>query len=489
MRNWLRRSLFRRFLLGNLFPILLGFIVMGLVISWSTSQYLKEKAELDMLHQAKSVNLSIQDEPINVEKIKDQLVFLGDAFNKRILLFNPYGKIIATSMADEVYIGNEIEPGIVEKVLEGQEVIRDFSLFDMNRPTLSVIIPWGKENKVYGGIVLNASVEGVGSTFRNIREIVLLAMIFGGIISTVLVSLLTWSITRPLKRIEHAATEIALGNYDKRVDYPHSDEIGELASAFNRMANKLHEIEKHRQDIEQRRDGFIANISHELRTPLTAMQGFLEALQDGLVQDERSKQKYYEVMYEETRYLNRLVNDLMDVIKLRNRKVQLDLYYIKVEELIEKVRFSLESNIKERGNELIVDIPDFVPPLLADADRLEQILKNLLDNANKFTENGQIHIRLYTNDRYMIIEVKDTGIGIASHELHQIWDRFYKIQPRNAKKDERGTGLGLAIIKELVELHDGKIEVRSKLGEGSVFTVRLPLNLPNYHSQTTNQLV
>src|SRR5690606_21664608 len=127
--------------------------------------------------------------------------------------------------------------------------------------------------------------------------IVLWAMIFGGIISTLLVSVLSWSITRPLKRIEHASMEIALGNYEKRVDYPHSDEIGELASAFNRMAKKLDEIEKHRQDLEQRRDDFIANISHELRTPLTAMQGYLEALQDGLVTDETSRQKYYRVMY------------------------------------------------------------------------------------------------------------------------------------------------------------------------------------------------
>lgn len=478
--RWFSRSLFRRMLIGNLLPILLGFAVMGLVISMSTSQYLRTKTEDEMLHQAKSINFSIQEMDAATELLKEKLVFFGDAFNKRIMVFDRLGKIIATSMADEVYVGNEIEPSIMLKVLEGEEITKDYSMLDMNRPVLTVIIPWGKEDQVYGGIVVSAPVEGVGSTFRNIREIVLLAMIFGGIISTLLVSFLSWSITRPLKRIEHASMEIALGNYEKRVDYPHPDEIGELASAFNRMAKKLDEIEKHRQDLERRRDDFIANISHELRTPLTAMQGFLEALQDGLVTDETSRQKYYRVMYEEVRYLNRLVHDLMDVIKLKNKKVMLDLYYIRAEEILEKVRNALHSKVLEHGNELIVQISDDLPPLQADADRLEQILKNLIENANKFTENGQIRVHMHTDGQYMTIEVDDTGVGIPSHELHQIWDRFYKGSTGkgssiSSRRNDRGTGLGLAIVKELVELHAGTIEVRSRLGEGSTFIVRIPL--------------
>src|SRR5690606_42099721 len=171
-----------------------------------------------------------------------------------------------------------------------------------------------------------------------------------------------------------------------------------------------------------------------------------EALQDGLVTDETSRQKYYRVMYEETRYLIRLVHDLMDVIKLKNKKVLLDLYYIRAEEILEKVRNSLMNKIREHGNELIVHVSEDLPSLQADADRLEQILKNLIENANKFTENGQIHVRLHSDGQYMTIEVSDTGTGIPSHELHQIWDRFYKGSIGDSRRNDRGTGLGLAIL-------------------------------------------
>lgn len=472
--NWLRRSLFRRLLVSNLLPILLGFGAMGVIISLSISQYLTDKSEQEMLQQAKSVNVLIRDMVLTREEMKEQLIFLGEAFNKRIMVFDNKGKIIGSSAVDEVHFGKEVDMALVEQVMQGEDIVENISFQEIASPVLSVIVPWGKEDQIYGGILVDAPVVGVSSTFRSIREIVLWSLILGSFISAFLVSLLSWSISRPLKRIEYAATEIALGHYDKRVDYPYFDEIGELTNAFNRMAEKLNEIEQHRQELEQKRDDFIANISHELRTPLTAMQGFIEALQDGLIKDEASKQKYYEVMYYEVHYINRLVNDLMDLIKLKNKKIRLDLYYVKIEEVIKKVELTLEGKFKEQRNQFSLAYPEQLPTLLADATRLEQIFMNLLENANKFTENGEIHVDIKVHRQVIYIDVVDNGRGIASHDLNQIWDRFFKLYPKGDKA-ERGSGLGLAIVKELVELHKGKITVQSQLGKGTTFTILLPI--------------
>lgn len=381
-------------------------------------------------------------------------------------------------MRDEVFVGKSFDRSIVKQILSGEVVIKNLNVEGMDRPMLSVIVPWGKEDELYGGIVMNAPITGIRSTIRSVREIVAWSMLFGIILATSLVSYHSWSISRPLKRIEQAATEIALGNYSKRVEHSSLDEIGELAKAFNRMAEKLDSVEKNRISYEQNRDDFIINISHELRTPLTAMQGFLEALQDGLVDDEASRKRYYEVMYNESKYLNRLVDDLMDLIKLDKGEVSLNLDYVNIEDVAKKAYFTLISNIENKNNTVEIENEDNLPLLLSDPVRIEQIFLNLIQNANKFTENGRILVKINCDGKYYCITISDTGIGIPSHDLNKIWDRFFKVN-RSRSKTEGGTGLGLAIVKKLVDLHQGNINVESTLGKGTTFSIQIPINLNN----------
>ncbi|MDQ0339410.1 signal transduction histidine kinase [Caldalkalibacillus uzonensis] len=474
MTKWLGRSLFRRLLISYLITVLLGLGVMGTVISFLTTSHITQTKEQEMLRQAKRVNATIQHTDQVTEQMKDTLIFLDSAFDARIWVFNERGEIIASSMPDEVFVGREMSTSIVEQVMQGQDVIKNLNIEGLPRPMMSVVVPWGEEDQLYGGIVLHSPIEGIESTFRNLRETVLWAMLFAILVTTVMVSYLSWSISRPLRHIEQAANEIALGNYRKRVQEQSADEIGELAKSFNHMAEKLEQVENERQAQEQKRDEFLANISHELRTPLTSMQGFLEALQDGLVKDEESKRRYYDVMYRETMHLNRLVDDMMDLIKLEKGDIKLEPYHVQVGEIIEKVVFLQEAKAEERHNEIHVDYPDDLPALWADPVRLEQIFNNLLGNAIKFTENGTIRITIRSNHQSIIVSITDTGIGIPSHDLPKIWDRFFKVNRMRSKK-EGGTGLGLAIVKELVELHGGTIEVQSEVGKGTTFTVTFPL--------------
>jgi signal transduction histidine kinase len=474
MNNWFSKSLFRRLLVGYLVTVILGLGLMGTVISILTTNYITDAKLEEMLRQARRVNAAIQGDHQVTQKMKETLLFLDAAFDTRIWVFNNEGKIIASSSTEEVFIGREISSEIVQQVLNGHDVIKDLNVEGLSEPMMSVIVPWGAEDHLYGGIVLYSPIEGIEATSRHLRETVLWAMLFAITVTTVMVSYLSWSISRPLRRIEQAANEIALGNYGMRVEEQSADEIGELAKSFNRMAEKLEHVEQERRMHEQKRDELLANVSHELRTPLTAMQGFLEALQDGLVQDEASKRRYYDVMYRETMHLNHMIDDMMDLIKLEKGDIKLNRYQIRVDELVDKVVFLLEGQAEEKGNVIEVKYQPDLPPLWADPYRLEQILNNLISNAIKFTEQGKITVTLKADKKKMLISVEDTGIGIPSHDLAKIWDRFFKVN-RMRSKGEGGTGLGLAIVKELVELHGGSVSVQSEVGKGSRFTVELPL--------------
>jgi signal transduction histidine kinase len=269
--------------------------------------------------------------------------------------------------------------------------------------------------------------------------------------------------------VMYALMDLSGQEYVDRYAQSVKDELAKVET----MAAELEKNERERKAHDQKRDHFITNISHELRTPLTAMQGFLEALQDGVVQDETSRQRYYKVMYQESMYLNRLVDDLMDLIKLEKGEVHLEHEWVHMGEIAEKVAFTLQPNAQQKKNKVEVYYSRDLPPIWADPVRVEQIFINLIQNANKFTDKGRITVRLKSFGKNVRITIADTGVGIPSHDLPKIWDRFFKVK-RDRSKKEGGTGLGLAIVKELVDLHGGSIDVMSELGKGTTFTLTIP---------------
>lgn len=472
MKFGVNKTIFRRLLLSNLSVVLLGLGAVGIVISFIVKGYLYDSTREDLMRKAKKVNLSIQEVGTVNEDLQALLLFFDKTFDARIWVFDRLGNIVATSTQDEVSVGKSVSPAIAEKVMKGENVSDDLKIEGLAQPMLSVAIPWGKEELLYGGIVLHSPVNGIDKAIGNVRETILWVTIFGMLLSIVFVSYLSWWISKPLQHITRAAAEIGMGKYDRRVEVDAPDEIDDLAHTINRLAGKLEKLEEERRISDQNRDDFLANISHELRTPLTAIQGFLEALQDGLIAEE-GRQKYYGVMYQETMHMNRLVDDLLDLFKLDNEEVLLDKHPLDLDPVFRKVAFKIGQEAKEKGLELKVFVAAALPQAFADGDRLEQILMNLLKNALKFTEKGTVELRAAAEDGYLLIEVSDTGIGISETDQTRIWERFFKTDRGRSRKN-KGAGLGLAIVKELVELHEGSIEVRSRLDQGTTFYVRLP---------------
>ena len=202
------------------------------------------------------------------------------------------------------------------------------------------------------------------------------------------------------------------------------------------------------------------------------MQGFLEALQDGLI-DEQGRQKYYEIIYNETIHMNRLVDDIMDLTRLENNEIRLALQPVDAASLLKKVQFKFRHEAEERGNEIQLCLKEPLPPVIADPDRLEQILNNLVKNAVKFTENGLITISAEEDGDEVRIAIADTGIGISKADQELIWQRLFKVD-RGRTSRHKGSGLGLAIVRQLAELHQARITVDSEIGQGAVFTLWMP---------------
>ncbi|OCT16878.1 two-component sensor histidine kinase [Paenibacillus pectinilyticus] len=469
------KSILRKMLTSSIVTVLLGLCAVGLVISLFAKDYIVNSKSNEMIRQAKQVNLAIQNQTGPSDRLKEQLRFFDEAFDARIWIFDLNGNIVTTSSKDEVNVGKVVSTKVVNQVLKGEPTIWHQSE-GFKEGMLSIAVPWGKDNDVYGGIVLHSPLKGMNETIAQLRETILWVTLLGIFFSFGVSSYLSWSITRPIQQIDKAAAKIAIGDYSERIQIDSKDEIGELATTINHMVEQLARVDLEKRQLNQLRHDFLANVSHELRTPLTAMQGFLEALQDGLI-EEGARDKYYEIMYNETLHMNRLVDDITDLMKLENKEIDLVWLAVDVQAMLSKLAFKFQPEAELRGTFIHCLVDEFPPQAHADPDRLEQILNNLIKNAVKFTENGTIELKAMAvpSEGYVLITVTDTGIGISPDDQGLIWERFFKVERGRPVKHKGSSGLGLAIVRELVELHNGSIRVRSELGIGSSFEVRIPL--------------
>jgi len=237
----------------------------------------------------------------------------------------------------------------------------------------------------------------------------------------------------------------------------------------------LHDITKEKQ-LESLRREFVANVSHELRSPLSLLQGYVEALADGLAENEDERKKYLNILLDETLRLRRLVNDLLDLTQLETGNMNMKAESLPVHELVYRVTDRFQPLFKEQDKKLTVFVPEGLPPIVGDGDKLQQVLVNLVDNAAKYTPpQGIVNVGAVLNVNMVDIFVEDTGPGIHREELGHIWERFYKVDKARTRETAGGTGLGLAIAKNIVLAHHGTVKVESQPGIGTKFTFSIPI--------------
>jgi signal transduction histidine kinase len=305
--------------------------------------------------------------------------------------------------------------------------------------------------------------------------LLLLLLAFAAVISLAFAYAVAGALTDQIGELSTAAQRLAEGDLQARVGAHGSDEIGRLAAAFDEMAERL-ELAFHRERaLEASRRELISAVSHDLRTPLATTRAMVEALADGVVTDKDDVQRYLRLILQETQHLSRLIDDLFELSQIDSGALRLRCMPIDVAELVAETVAAYQAPAAEHA----VHLEEAVVSARVDADpeRLQRVLRNLLDNALHHTPpGGTIEVRAGAHDHTVEVSVSDSGPGVAADELERIFDRFYRSE-RSRRRDEgvsSGAGLGLAIARGLIQAHSGRIWAeRSPLG-GVCIQIRLP---------------
>jgi signal transduction histidine kinase len=292
-------------------------------------------------------------------------------------------------------------------------------------------------------------------------------LLFSALGSGALAVLLTLALSRrilgPVEALTGAVRRMGSGDLDARVAEAGPDEIGTLARAFNTMADALARTEGLRRTL-------VTDVAHELRTPLTNLRCQIEALQDGL---QPADAEALASLHEETLLLARLVDDLQDLALAESGRLPLRLSSVRIDEVVTAALASMRTSARERGITLQAEVPGGLV-VSGDRERLGQVLRNLLANAETHTpEGGTVSVTADRAGDLVRLVVADSGTGIAADHLPHVFDRFYRADPSRARATG-GAGLGLAIVKQLVEAHGGTVSVSSAPGAGTRFTISLP---------------
>ncbi len=285
----------------------------------------------------------------------------------------------------------------------------------------------------------------------------------------------SWSLIGPVKEMDSRLKQIASGNFSQHIEVLNRDELGTLAVNLNRMNDELGQLYQQLDTANRHKSQFLGNVNHELRTPVSAIINYaglvLSETEDQISQ--LQKENLQDLLKNAERLLN-MIDSLLDITKIESGKLEVRIESVELEEIIRSAISTIESTLNRNHVQLIRNIAPDLPVLNTDRDKLRQIVLNLLDNAAKFTERGQVKISASQQKGALKLEVSDTGIGIRKEDLNRVFEEFHR--GGSTAKKFRGTGLGLAIVRRLVGLLGGSIEVSSEVNVGSTFTLTLPLD-------------
>lgn len=324
------------------------------------------------------------------------------------------------------------------------------------------------EDELLGAILIIASVQELVDEIDELSlKIVLISVGVGIAVSLVLI-LLMRKYFAPLKSVTGAIVDMAKGKFKVRAETGKgNDELSELAVAFNAMCAKM-------ETLEESRNKFVSDASHEMKTPLATMKILVDSLINQPELDPAITKEFMGDISHEIDRLTYLINDLLALVRMDKPPKEPDEVPIQITDLIDKVRHKLQPIAAMKGI-IISYITDGDFTVVGDAMKLQQAFSNLLDNAIKYSpEDTTITVSVGRDAKNAIITVEDQGIGIAPEEQKKIFERFYRVDKARSR-ETGGTGLGLSIVDSIVRQHNGTISVKSRLGEGSVFTVTLPL--------------
>ncbi len=467
-------TLRRRFILSHTLPLLLVVPLTGIALVYILeSQVLlvnlaaETKSEATLLAQIAADRPDIWSDSAAaqtfVDQFKSQLV-------PRIMLLDPHGRLLASSDAADANLVGQVPPiNNLGPVLAGTMSVRSVYGQQLQTEIVDVLAPVvDSQQHVVGVVRLTHRLAGVSAEFFRLRafigEILGVALVLGAMVGLVL----AFNLERPLRQAAQSVYRLASGQDPTPLPEQGPDEVRVLLHAFNTLAERIRAVEEARRLL-------LSNLVHELGTPLGALNSGIQALRGGADQQADLRQELLDGMEEEISHLRRLLDDLARLYDRVLGGMKTDLRPLAFDEWLPRVLTTWKHAAQAKGLQWQVDIPDNLPILRADPDRLAQVMSNLLSNAIKYTKaGGTVSVTAGRAGDEIWIRVSDTGVGIPTDEQALIFDPFYR--GRSSGRFSDGMGLGLTIAKDLAISHGGRLEVDSAPGKGSRLTLWLPVN-------------
>ncbi len=395
--------------------------------------------------------------------MKSELVQMSNIYNGRILVIDHDFRI-----QEDTY---DMDEG---KTIVSEDVIRCFkgkstNSYDAENQYIEVTSPiYDKGSEMITGVMLiSAATDRVIDSMKVLNERIMVVCLAIGLVVVILASTVGFSMVRPFQRISRSIAAVTEGYED---DYLHENTYTEtmlISDAFNKMLGRM-------KVLDDSKNEFVSNVSHELKTPLTSMKVLADSL---LIQEDVPAELYKEFMgdlSEEIERENKIINDLLSLVKMDKTANTLNIKSENMNTLVERILKRLRPIAATRNIELVFES---FRPVTAEVDevKISLAISNLVENAIKYNkENGWIHVSLNADHKYCNIEVADSGIGIPQEAIEHIFERFYRVD-KSHSREIGGTGLGLAIARSAIVMHRGAVRVYSQLGQGTTFTVRIPL--------------
>ncbi|WP_338462057.1 ATP-binding protein [Brevibacillus borstelensis] len=574
---------------------ILGLISLVLLLMGMYFAKVLERSYLETLSELLTRESKLVAQAVRPEVLSDEITLakrveqVAPGEEVRLTLIDRTGRVLFDNTYEQERMENHADRPEFSAALRGETGIDRHYSETLGYEMMYVAVPIVVEDQIIGSVRSAMSMQDITDTVHNLWYSLVTGLLVTLVLGSIVVSRISYNITRPIEEITRVARNITQREYESRVRIKAKDEIGQLATAINFMASSLeqqmYEIsenqqrlsgvltnmtsgvifiseqrrimlvnpaverllgtsandligklhieagksfglsqyidrcldrgEKFRQEVhiyypqerilevnfapyinfkgeakgvvvvlhdftevrrlEKMRSDFVANVSHELRTPITSIKGFTETLLDGAMQDEETCRNFLQIISDESERLYRMIRDILDLSKIEQKRISLNLVQVNVQDLISSTVALLQDQAQRK--QISITLPKAEPriTLTTDKDCLQQIILNLVTNAVVYTpEGGAITLELRQDSRHVQIQVTDTGIGIPEQDLPRIFERFYRVDKARSR-DSGGTGLGLAIVKHLVESLHGQITVKSVEGKGSTFTVTLPI--------------
>lgn len=425
-----------------------------------------------LVEQSLTANQKTGETTFNIEKLNSYELLLKNQ-SIHFVIYKPNEK--------SLYPKNNATDKITDsewKRLKNNQMIRKTNSAPISGKSgpamIAVLKPYYYNKKLLAVIEVGSYTSEVNSNLDKINRDLVKALIISLIVAMIISFFISRRLNRRINVLRDAANQVTKGNYRIRLVTQGKDEIDELTTDFNHMTENLEKSDDEIKRQEERRQEFLADAAHEMRTPLTTINGILEGFKYDIIPED-SRDKSLDLMMNETQRLIRLVNENLDYEKIRSNSIPLHETKFNAYGAMQQLPAQISAKASAANDQIIIEAPeDF--PVYADYDRFVQIMVNISTNAIQFTKDGTITVKGFRNqeNNAAILEITDTGIGMSQEQAQNIFERYYKADASRRSGKYGESGLGLAIVHQLVEQHNGTIEVSSELGVGTTFRITFP---------------